>query len=1397
VYEQQQSFLRGLKVDPDTIYNAREQKDTRFEGTCEWILDKTAYKDWKEGSGSKVLIITAPPGQGKSVLAKYLLETFKRSVTESGDFIILDYFGQGTRDNRTTALAIVQSFLYQLLAERRHLFSLVPRQYMRSVDREQELPFEALWKIFTLILKSPQIAEAYCLVDGLDECESDSDRILLRSIENSFTPQGNNRVPSSNRIRFLVTSRSTTPATRLGRLTHWCDIQKSDLDNDIQKVIDFRLQKISKTHELRPTVSGIIRLVLSGSANGMFLWVVLSLDQLEAIQMGLSEFQVAEKLGEIPKNVQEVYAEAIRRIEQTSETRDLAKKILGILIFSVAHLPVRALAAACYDWPESCTTRAELLPHIADKFEDTAKTACGSLIRFVDDTIQFCHNTAIQYLFSPDAALGSFSFDADHIHGDLARICMRYLLLEGISIPEADEQGVINVDENAFPLLEYALYNWFLHLRQSKGVLGQYTELFVRFFNANSERFKECLQAWAYLREFSPENPSDMDSLVLHALIHFRLDNLILRMRLIGPESSNNLGCPLSNTVLELNTHINAASSELNTPLMLAAGISSLSTAEMLLELGADPNLINSNGQTALHIASNGVGAEDLGLVKFLIPKTLSLTTKDKQGYPPFLHVRNKDIAEVFLDNDIDVDSINGIHNKTLLELAAQEGNAELVATLLNRGANVNHRSNDNWTALHAAAGSGNAETIRLLIGKGAEIQAKSQHGWNALHIAVWDGSSESIQLLLDHGIHKNGVGPNGDTALHLAAHRGNEVAVEILLQSGADPNICDNDGDTALHMAASEGRDAIVQKLIEKQAKVNTIGINNSTPLVVACKGNHLSTVKLLLESGADKNYINPERMPMLQMAIHEDYLELAEYLIQANIDLESTFKSNYTPLYVAVWMNRTRIVNILLEKRANTQCYGGDRISALHQCAYHGQRELLKHFLEGADVNTKDDQHLTPLHLAVQEGHLPVVNQLLIANAEVNAPDMGGSTPLYFAALNGHLEVVERLLRARADLEACAGQDSWPPLFIAASKGHLIVAKRLIDEGANVRYRSKTGISALHLVAEVSATDIQTRLMQVDITKKLLQAGVDSGATTQDGETLILAASRGGNLEVFGLLHNHGADVNRGNKYSFTAIHAAADNGNLPIVNRLLELGADANTLDIDRFSPLIYATRKEHLAVVNRLLEVGADANKLNSHRWGALMYAARKGHLALVNRLLEVGADANVFDIYQWSPLMYAAQHGKTEVVGRLLLEELDPNHVNNIFITPLHLATYFCWTPTVEILLDAGANPWALDSVGKTAVEWAHLHEPTFQVMRKRDHSFKATSEGIRTTRLRLSARLSVERIISSRQEEKILFNDLGYILIKLDEADEASAAFEQCIPERDHVWHDIIWIYAR
>jgi ankyrin repeat protein len=87
----------------------------------------------------------------------------------------------------------------------------------------------------------------------------------------------------------------------------------------------------------------------------------------------------------------------------------------------------------------------------------------------------------------------------------------------------------------------------------------------------------------------------------------------------------------------------------------------------------------------------------------------------------------------------------------------------------------------------------------------------------------------------------------------------------------------------------------------------------------------------------------------------------------------------------------------------------------------ALHGDLAAARDAVDsGADVNAGDDVNYTPLHAAVQEGCLPVIDFLLEAGADPNAVDSHGNGPLWVAVLSApkdlRVEIITRLLRAGA---------------------------------------------------------------------------------------------------------------------------------------------------------------------------------------------------------------------------------------------------------------------------------------------------------------------------------------------------------------------------------------------
>ncbi|CAM9227563.1 unnamed protein product [Ectocarpus fasciculatus] len=141
------------------------------------------------------------------------------------------------------------------------------------------------------------------------------------------------------------------------------------------------------------------------------------------------------------------------------------------------------------------------------------------------------------------------------------------------------------------------------------------------------------------------------------------------------------------------------------------------------------------------------------------------------------------------------------------LDLAALNGNVDVVRSLLGNGSDVNARCNADWeTALHCAAQGSrplldNGDVVRVLLEAGADIEARTKACvWTPLHRSVHSrfSSVDTIHALLEGGADVGAEDVYRLTPLHRACSKSNAAAVELLLRWGADETIVDEDGETA-----------------------------------------------------------------------------------------------------------------------------------------------------------------------------------------------------------------------------------------------------------------------------------------------------------------------------------------------------------------------------------------------------------------------------------------------------------------------------------------------------------------------------------------------------------------------------------------------------------------------
>ncbi|OQY96546.1 MAG: hypothetical protein B6D37_01575 [Sphingobacteriales bacterium UTBCD1] len=123
----------------------------------------------------------------------------------------------------------------------------------------------------------------------------------------------------------------------------------------------------------------------------------------------------------------------------------------------------------------------------------------------------------------------------------------------------------------------------------------------------------------------------------------------------------------------------------------------------------------------------------------------------------------------------------------TVLGLASFFGHLSLVKLLLNKGANPNIASNNQFKVapIHSACATTNLNIAELLIKHGADINAKQMKGVTPLHSTAHNGQTKLSKLLIDNGADINAKMDDGQTPLFMANEKGFQETADLIIKYG------------------------------------------------------------------------------------------------------------------------------------------------------------------------------------------------------------------------------------------------------------------------------------------------------------------------------------------------------------------------------------------------------------------------------------------------------------------------------------------------------------------------------------------------------------------------------------------------------------------------------------
>jgi len=603
---------------------------TGYQSACRWFLTESRFQQWRMGSCSDILYVTARAGCGKTTLAAHVINALQRNFHLEGSqdrhqeehklgktMLLYFFFQKVNVDDEGTAVAALRGIISQLVYQMPALHELLRRQYdILALKEHVSWSWEPLLAVFLSMIR--QIREqthsiVTIVLDGVDECSSNSRGGLLAFLV-SVVEDHNNSVMGQPRslLKVLITGRPDEEMFLIIPEAKHLEITDSHTTNDIDTLIETGVKQLGDRRHLAPEVQLAIRNFLHSKAKGMFLWVVLVLEELDRRDQRLTDDSIATRLRNVPLTLSLVYEKIIDDVPQSR--REDMWRILLFMLTSFRPLSLIELKAA-------------LCIHIGipewHDFIGDVKQLCGSLVRITHGRVRFVHQSAQDFLetyayrTSVEQLSGSL-WDLEQAEVQITKVCLKYLLQDGLfanvynARPRGHHEDWMRGVLEKWPFLRYAAEHWALHLRAAAS--PDLEVIKMAFELLDDERHRDMLMKLTYYFTHHGTPTPPKKGTQLHVAAYFNLSWFIAEYIHKGVGLDDVADCR-------------------DTALVWGSEMGSTESIKLLLQAGADPKMLEYDGWSPLHWAATNGHVE---ICKLLLEHGANADVLDDRGTTPY-----------------------------------------------------------------------------------------------------------------------------------------------------------------------------------------------------------------------------------------------------------------------------------------------------------------------------------------------------------------------------------------------------------------------------------------------------------------------------------------------------------------------------------------------------------------------------------------------------------------------------------------------------------------------------------------------------------------------------------------------------------------------------------------
>ncbi|KAJ5111831.1 Vegetative incompatibility protein HET-E-1 [Penicillium alfredii] len=374
-------------TDPrDVKMTIHQTRGAALKKSYDWILRHPQFQHWRNNNNSQVLWIKGDPGKGKTMLLCGIIDelgpTTKLADRQARKFLSF-FFCQATVPKLSNAHAVLRGLIYMLVDRKPSLLSIIREKFKeigepRFGDAEA---WAALCVMFLNILREASPDKIYIVVDALDECVQDQDKLL------QFILQGTKEFPH---VKWIISSRNHVEhRTRLNDSQSILSLELQENAESVSVAIGAYISdRIAELESLQNDDALLehVRQTLQKKAEGTFLWVALVVQELQHVD----SWDVEQVVDDVPTGLDYLYARMIDQIEQTApRSREYCQLVLSAA--TLAYRPLQLLELGVVSGlPNKIAGNANNIKTIVKR--------SGSFLTIRDKTIYFVHQSAKDYL---------------------------------------------------------------------------------------------------------------------------------------------------------------------------------------------------------------------------------------------------------------------------------------------------------------------------------------------------------------------------------------------------------------------------------------------------------------------------------------------------------------------------------------------------------------------------------------------------------------------------------------------------------------------------------------------------------------------------------------------------------------------------------------------------------------------------------------------------------------------------------------------------------------------------------------------------------------------------------------------------------------------------------------